>query len=127
MNRTQPRTGNGLSIGQILTGLFIVTQTILLWWVFDITTRLRGLELSHSELKSTLAAVQPFAAQDRGALALIVTSVNNHDVILEQSVGLVRDISTIVQSLAKQQIELRAGLDRLEQHQSDGRGVRAPR
>ena len=104
-----------LSLMQLVTILVACLQAILLWWMFDQTARLRAVELSHGEQKASLAAVQPFASADRIVLTGMATTVNTQEAVLRQTVTLMQEINTMVQNLARQQVDLRTAIERLEQ------------
>ena len=90
-------------------------QIVVFWWAFDQTVRLRAVELEQSTQKASLAAVQPFAAHDRATLMSLQHMVTKQGQDAEMTIGLVRDLNTLVQSLAKSQIDFRIAMERLEQ------------
>lgn len=109
--------GPGGGVVKALMAILGAVQVLIFWWGFDQTVRLRAVELDLATMKSASAAAQPFANQDRATLTSLQQTVSKQDQIMEKTVGVVRELSDVVQGMAKAQIEFRISIDRLEQRQ----------
>ena len=113
-SKQKPSFVNGIGILHIFQVVSVLIWAVTWWWVTDQTTRMRAQELDLRDLRATLEAVKPFVASDRALLTTINTSVTKQEGTIEQTVVLVREMNTIVQSLSRSQIEFRGALDRME-------------
>ena len=103
--------GSSFTLTQFCTCLLGILWVVSWWNWQDQTMRLRTVEKELGDLKAGLKAIEPYMSTDRTAITQVVATVDRQDEKIKYVVGLATEMNSVLQGLAKAQIELRVRVE----------------
>lgn len=100
-----------LALVNLLMGIVLA---VLSWWALNTTTRQMQMELDLRDIRTWRETIKPQDDADHVMLMRLSTDFTQRAEMLQQAVGLIREMKLLIDVLSTQQIAQREALVRIE-------------